>query len=69
MRSLLVEVSWIGRQYNPWMKAVYERALRGTTSRRKIAIVALARRLLVVCWAMLRDGTKWKAPMTLHLAA
>jgi len=69
LRSLLVEVSWIGRQYNPWMKAVYERALRGTASRKKIAIVALARRLLVVCWAMLRDGTKWKEPAALRLAA
>jgi transposase len=69
LRSLLVEVSWLGRQYNPWMKAVYERALRGTASRKKIAIVALARRLLVVCWAMLRDGTKWKEPAALRLAA
>lgn len=69
LRSLLVEVSWLGRQYNPWMKSVYERALRETASRKKIAIVALARRLLVVCWAMLRDGTKWKEPAALRLAA
>jgi len=60
LRALLVEVAWSSRRWNPWMKGVYERALRGSRSRRKIAIVALARRLLVVCWAMLRDGTAWQ---------
>jgi transposase len=59
LRSLLVEVAWISRRWNPWMKAVYEKALHGSKSRRKIAIVALARRLLIVCWAMLRDGKPW----------
>ena len=37
VRSLLVEVAWLGRRWNPWMKAVYERALHGTPSRKKIA--------------------------------
>jgi transposase len=60
LRSLLVEVAWLGRRWNPWMKRVYERALRGSPSRKKIAITALARRRLVVCWAMLRDGTPWR---------
>lgn len=67
LRSLLVEVSWIGLRWNPWMKRVYERALRGSPSRRKIAIVAVARRLLVVCWAMLRDGTRWRDPESAKL--
>lgn len=60
LRSLLVEVAWLGRRWNPWMKGVYEKALKGSPSRKKIAIVALARRLLVVCWAMLRDKTPWR---------
>jgi len=67
LRSLLVEVAWLGRQYNPWMKAVYERALRGSPSRKKIAITALARRLLVVCWAMLRNATPWREPAAAKL--
>lgn len=62
LRSLLVEVSWLGRRWNGWMKGVYERALRGSPARKKIAIVALARRLLVVCWAMLRDHKPWRDP-------
>ena len=67
LRSLLVEVSWLGRRWNPWMKGVYERALRGSPARKKIAIVALARRLLVVCWAMLRDKTPWREGMAARL--
>jgi len=31
-------------------------------SRKKIAIVALARKLLVTLWAMLRDNTAWRDP-------
>lgn len=69
LRSLLVEVAWLGRRHNPWMRAVYERALRGSPARKKIAIVAVARRLLVRCWAMLRDGTPWRPPQELRLAA
>lgn len=62
LRSLLVEVAWLGLRYNPWMREVYERVRRGSKSRKKIAIVAVARRLLIRCWAMLRDGTNWSPP-------
>lgn len=62
LRTLLVEVSWLARRYNPWLAEVFERVCRGSRSRRKIAIVACARRLLIRAWAMLRDGTDWKAP-------
>lgn len=68
LRSLLVEVAWLGLRYNSWMRQVYEAVRRGSAARKKIAIVAVARRLLVVCWAMLRDGTTWREPM-LHGAA
>jgi transposase len=62
LRSLLVEVAWIGLRYNAWMREVYESVRRGSKARKKTAIVAVARRLLVVCWAMLRDGTTWREP-------
>lgn len=62
LRSLLVEVSWVGLRYNAWMRRVYESVRRGSVARKKTAIVAVARRLLVVCWAMLRDGTDWREP-------
>ena len=68
LRSLLVEVAWLGLRHNPWMRQVYENALRGSASRKKIAIVAVARRLLIRCWAMLRDGCRWRPAAALRLA-
>jgi transposase len=60
LRAMLVEVSWVSLQYNDWARTVYERTHRGSPARKKIAIVAVARRLLIRCWAMLRDGTTWR---------
>jgi len=62
VRSLLVEVAWAGMRYNPWVRQTYHRISGGKKSRKKIAIVAVGRRLLVRCWAMLRDGTRWRPP-------
>ena len=62
LREVLVEVCWLGIRSNPWMKQVYEDVRRGSDKRKKIAIVAVARRLLVRLWAMLRDGTTWREP-------
>ena len=60
LRELLVEIAWLGVRNRTWMLEVYERVRRGSDKRKKIAIVAVARRLLVRLWAMLRDGTKWR---------
>ena len=60
LRGLLVEASWAGLRYNSWMREIYQRVKRGSQARRKIAIIAVARRLLIRCWAMLRDGTRWR---------
>lgn len=60
LRSLLVEVSWLGLRHNSWLRRTYQRLLRGSPSRKKIAITAVARKLLVRCWAMLRDGQPWR---------
>jgi len=62
LRALLVEVAWLMRRYNPRLRAIFDQVCRGSKSRRKIAAVATARRLLVICWAMLRDGTTWRDP-------
>src|SRR5262245_9498019 len=63
LRRLLVECAWVMLRYNAWARAVYQRLRRGK-ARKKQAIVALARKLLVRCWAMLRDGTSWRAEAT-----
>jgi transposase len=59
LRKLLVECAWVMLRYNSWARAVYQRLCRGKT-RKKQAIVALARKLVVRLWAMLRDGAPWR---------
>jgi transposase len=66
LRKLLVQCAWAMLRYNAWARAVFERLSRGK-ARRKQAVVALARKVLVRCWAMLRDGAPWRpdpAPAT-----
>lgn len=60
VRSLLVEVAWAGLRHNAWVRQTYQRLSGGgKKARKKIAIVAVGRKLLVRCWAMLRDGRVW----------
>lgn len=67
LRKLLVEVAWIMRQHNPHAEALFRKLSKSQKSRHKQAIVALARRVLTWCWAMLRDGVDWD-PRQLGLA-
>jgi transposase len=60
LRKLLVQCAWAMLRYNPWARAVYDRLCRGK-ARKKQAIIALARKILIRCWAMLRDGAAWRA--------
>jgi transposase len=65
LRGLLIEVSWMGLRYNTWLLRIFQQVYRGSKSRKKIAIVAVARHLLICCWAMLRDGVAWRGdPIT-----
>jgi transposase len=59
VRSLLVEIAWTALRHNPWARQTFQRISGGKKSRRKIAIVAVGRKLLVRCWAMLRHQTPW----------
>jgi transposase len=62
LRSMLVESAWVVWRHNPWAQAWVNKISRGSRARRKIAIVALARRLLTILWAMLRDNQPFRAP-------
>jgi transposase len=62
LRSMLVEVAWMVYIRNDWAKRFVQRISRGMPSRKNIAIVALARKLLVTLWAMLRHNTPWREP-------
>jgi len=59
VRAILVECAWCSIRYNPWAKAVYERIHGKQKTRKKKAAIALARKLVVVAWAMLRNKTDW----------
>lgn len=63
VRSLLVEVAWASLRHNPWARECYQRISGGKKSRKKIAIVAVGRKLLVRCWGMLRHQTPWQSPV------
>lgn len=63
LRGILVEACWLGMRYNPWIRETYEKICRGDKNRRKIAIVAVARKLFVRLWAMMRDNQPWRGKL------
>ncbi len=61
MRWVLIETAWrLVRKYQRW-KAVFENLIRNTGSKKR-AIVAVARRVLCVIHAMLREGKAYQYP-------
>ena len=62
LRKMLVECAWCMLRYNGWARGIYLRLTGGGQRRKKQAIVALARKILVRCWAMLRDRQPWRDP-------
>jgi transposase len=62
LRSLLVEAAWMVWRHNDWAKAFVEKVARGGRGRRKLAIVALARKLLILLWGMLKTNKPFRAP-------
>jgi transposase len=59
LRMLLVQAGWASLRY-AWARDIYQRVGRGSAKRRKIAIIAVARHILMRCWAMLRDNKPWR---------
>lgn len=64
LRSMLVEAAWVVWRHNPWAQAWVARISRGSRSRRKIAMVALARKLLLILWSMLKHNKPFCDPCT-----
>jgi len=56
VRWVLCESSWKVTRYCPGLKAFYERVMGGQAGRKKIAIVAVMRKLLCIMRAMLLTG-------------
>jgi transposase len=59
LRSMLLECAWASTRYNAWSKLTFARIHGGSKTRRKKAGIALARKLAVIAWAMMRDQTNW----------
>jgi hypothetical protein len=62
LRKVLLECAWCMLRYNGWARGIYLRLTGGGQRRKKQAIVALARKILVRCWAMLRARKAWCDP-------
>src|SRR5262249_59992076 len=61
LRAALVECAWCSLRYNAWARATWLRLQANGLSKKK-AVVAVARKLLVRCWAILRTGQPWRGP-------
>jgi transposase len=59
VRWVLAEAVHQAVRRNGVIRAYYQRLCRGRGDRRKKALVGTARKLLTVCFAMLRDGTEF----------
>ena len=60
VRKLLCEAAWQGVRRSGRMRAWFERIAGGEPGRRKIAVVAVARKLSVVMLAMMNSGERWR---------
>lgn len=61
LRQTLNQAAWMVVRFNPALRAFFVRLGGGSKKRRKQAIVAVMRKLLVIAWAMLRDGQRYRA--------
>jgi transposase len=68
LRQMLNQAAWQAIRRDTYFRALFLRVSRGVKARRKIAIVAVMRQLLVVAWAMLRDHQPYR-PAQLARAA
>lgn len=59
VRSVLFVAALVGVRFNPTLKAFYER-LRASGKEKMVALIAVARKLLTILNAILRDQTPWQ---------
>ena len=59
MRKALFMGAMVAARYNPVLKVFYER-LVAAGKPKKVALIAVARKLLTILNAIVRDGTPWK---------
>jgi transposase len=60
VRKLVVEAAWQMIRKSPRMKAFFERVMGGQKQRKKVALVAVAHKLLRIMLAMLKHREEWR---------
>jgi transposase len=60
VRKLLCEAAWQAVRRSPTVRKWFERISGGEAGRRKIALIAVARKLAVVMLAMMKSGQVWR---------
>jgi transposase len=61
VRSALFMGALVAAQHNPVLKAFYERLL-AAGKEKMVALIAVARKLLTILNAIVRDGKPWREP-------
>lgn len=61
VRNVLYMAALVSTRYNPTMKAFYER-LVSKGKPKKVALVAVMRKLLVTLNVMVREQKRWREP-------
>jgi hypothetical protein len=64
LRSMLVESAWTIYRFNVWAQVFVNKISHGSKARRKLAIVALAKKVLIILWGMLKSNQPFRPPMT-----
>ena len=63
VRWLICEASWKAIRYSKGLRSFYERVMAGQKGKKKIAIVAVSRKLLSIMRAMLLTGELFNEDM------
>ncbi|MHC4065842.1 MAG: IS110 family RNA-guided transposase [Planctomycetota bacterium] len=69
LRQVLNQAAWMAVRWSRHFRAVFLRISGQRPARRKLAIVAVMRKLLVTAWAMLRDGRAYRPPRSAPVSA
>jgi len=64
LRSMLVEAAWTIYRHNAWAQVFVNKISHGSKARRKLAIVALAKKVLIILWGMLKSNQPFRSPLT-----
>lgn len=69
LRGALNQAAWSAVRYSPRFREIFLRVSGGRKARKKQAIVAVMHKLLIVAWAIMRDGQRYRVAGPARAAA